>query len=46
MIHATTVPTSNINAYMILVVVEFRVVGHAAQHKEQAALPKQHAVYI
>lgn len=44
-IHETTVPTSNMMAYMILVEVEFRHEGHAAQHNEQAALPQHHASY-
>nr|CAI5866004.1 unnamed protein product [Callosobruchus analis] len=42
---AAIVPTNNINAYMILVEVEFLHDGHAEQHKEQAALPQQHASY-
>lgn len=33
----------NINANIILVVVEFFAPGHAEQHNEQAALPKQQA---
>lgn len=41
--HATTVPTNSIIAYIIRVVVELLVLGQAAQHKEQAVLPKQHA---
>lgn len=41
--HATTVPTNNIIAYIIRVVVELFVLGHAAQHNEQAAFPKQQA---
>lgn len=41
--HATTMPTNNINAYMMRVVVEFFDVGHAAQHNEHAALPQQQA---
>lgn len=40
---AAIVPMSNINAYMILVDVEFLHDGHALQHKEHAALPQQHA---
>lgn len=41
----TTVPTSNMMAYMILVEVEFRQEGQAAQHNEQAVLPQHHASY-
>lgn len=43
MIHESMVPTSNITAYIILVVVELLEFGHAAQHNEHAALPKQQA---
>lgn len=38
-----TVPINNIKEYINRVVVELFVVGQNAQHKEQAALPKQQA---
>ena len=41
---AVTVPTRSISAYMMRVVVELRELGQAAQHKEHAVLPKQHAI--
>ena len=43
MIHATIVPRIKKIAYTNLVTTEFRVDGQAAQHKLQAALPKQQA---
>lgn len=41
--HAAIVPSSSINAYIILVEVEFLHDGHAEQQREQAALPQQQA---
>lgn len=43
MMHAAIVPTRSINEYIIRVIVELRALGQIEQHKEQAALPKQHA---
>ena len=43
MIHAMMVATSKSKAYMIREEVEFLHEGQAAQHREQAADPQQHA---
>lgn len=43
MMQATIVPNSRRAAYAIRDAVEFLQFGHAAQHKLQAALPKQQA---
>ena len=43
MMHEMMVPMRRKTAYTILVTTELRVEGQALQHKEHAALPKQHA---
>lgn len=42
---AKKVAEMSMNAYIILVVVEFFALGHAEQHNEHAALPKQQAAW-
>lgn len=43
MMHATAAPSNKTRAYAIRVMAELLHDGHALQHSEQAALPKQHA---
>ena len=41
----TSMPTSNINEYITRVVVELRADGQTEQQREQAAEPKQQAIW-